>query len=77
MSGFLSPGAVHVIVTVAAITLAIDLLAAVLFVRDMRRRAARRALDRVTVPDAATAMRGKPYRGLQDRLLDAMQAGRR
>lgn len=80
MNGFLSPGAVHVIVAIAAAVLVLDVVAAILFVRDMRRRAAVRALERITVPDTAAVMAGQPYTGLKQHLTHAagvdLQAGR-
>ena len=80
MNGFLSSGAVHIVVAIAAAVLVLDLLAAILFVRDMRRRAAVRALERITVPDAAAVMAGQPYADLKQRLSHAagvdLEAGR-
>lgn len=80
MNGFLSPGAVHVIVAIAAIILGLDVFAVVLLVRDVRRGAGRRALDQIAVPDTATVMSGQPYGDLKQRLIHAagvdLEAGR-
>lgn len=80
MNGFLSPGPVHIVVAIAAAILVLDLAAAIVWVRDLRRSAARGALDRIAVPDASTALGGQPYADLKQRLIHAagvdLQAGR-
>lgn len=71
MNGFFSPDVVLAVIAIASFALALAAAAVMLIARGRRRRAARRTLTTIRVPDVGTVLGGERYSGFRASLAAA------